>query len=143
MYSAVEKALQERIEGLQMSIKEQQEGLNSASESTAGDKHNTSRAMMHLEIEKAQTQMEAYFKLKQMLSRINTQHVSEVIAFGSLIETQNGWLFLSIPFGSVLHEGTSIQCISLASPLGQLLKSKTVGDEITFQSKSWQILKVL
>jgi transcription elongation GreA/GreB family factor len=126
-----------------MSLNEMQEGLSSASESTAGDKHNTSRAMMHLEIEKVQKQIHQLKVHQQTISRISLEKKFSEVGFGSLVSTNNGWLFFSIPVGSVKIQKESIQCVSAVSPIGQALKGKKSGEEVSFQSRSWIVNEIL
>ncbi|MBO72333.1 MAG: hypothetical protein CMD35_01830, partial [Flavobacteriales bacterium] len=66
IHEKMTKQLDVRIENVQRALKIQKESLKTASESTAGDKHNTSRAMMHIEEEKLNRQLDQLFVLKKL-----------------------------------------------------------------------------
>jgi len=57
------------------------------------------------------------------------------VAFGSLVTTDQGRYFIAIGLGAVEMEGETCYAISLASPIGQALKDKGVGDVIEFSGK--------
>ena len=58
-----------RLRAIQKTIAEIQESLTSETKSSAGDKHETGRAMLQLEREKAGHQLAEIQKLNQLLSR--------------------------------------------------------------------------
>ena len=74
-------------------INEVKESSNSESKSSAGDKHETSKAMMQLEIEKLGTQLkEAELKLLEF-DKINFNMNFQCIEQGSLVETNRGYFY--------------------------------------------------
>ena len=87
VYQTIRKEIDSRIFKLQQALKSQKESLSSASESTAGDKHNTSRAMMHMEEEKLGQQMIQLEQLKRLIQKINPENTLLTIGLGSLVKT--------------------------------------------------------
>ena len=142
IHEKMTKQLDVRIENVQRALKIQKESLKTASESTAGDKHNTSRAMMHIEEEKLNRQLDQLFVLKKLSDKINLQKKDTHITLGSLIQTNYGWLYISIPFGNLVINEQEVMIVSLVSPIGKALQNKKTGDCIEFNSKKWKILKV-
>ena len=126
-----------------MAINLQKESLKTASESTAGDKHNTSRAMMHIEEEKLNEQFAQLLQLKKLINKINPNKTNLSITLGSLIKTNHGWLYISIPLGNLTINEIQIMVVSLVSPIGQILQNKKVGESVQFNGKKWEILNVL
>lgn len=113
-------------------MKSLQKALLSETKSSAGDKHETGRAMIQLEMEKASQQFESIHQMKKLLSKIELTTAVDIISLGSLIETDKGRYYLSISMGEVEVEGIHYYCISTNSPIGQQLLGKKIGDSIPF-----------
>jgi len=122
------------------------EGINSAQESSkqetkssAGDKHETARALMQHEIDKSKMNLSKALELEYELSKINPDIKNERVTTGSLIVTNNGIFFISIGLGKIELEEKDYYAISIVSPLGQVLKDKKAGDKIDFQKRTFEI----
>ena len=142
VYNIIKSEINTRIVKLHKALQNQKESLTTASESTAGDKHNTSRAMMHIEIEKFSKQLAQLLQLKKLIAKINPEKKTEVVTLGSLVETNNGWLSVTVPLGRVKVENEEIMVISLASPVGQALHGKKTGQSTHFNEKTWKVISV-
>ena len=70
---------------LQNAINRAQESLDSESKSSAGDKHETGRAMAQLEMEKLGGQYESARKLLLIANRLNYRKNQNTIAAGTLL----------------------------------------------------------
>ena len=123
-------------------IKSNQEALNSETKSSAGDKHETGRAMLQLEMEKASQQLEVVHSMKTILSRINTSEFSEIIRLGSLVITNQTNYYLSIGAGELIFDGKIYYAVSVNSPIGKLLLGKRVGNAFTFNNKEIKIIEI-
>ena len=123
-------------------IKSNQQGLQSETKSSAGDKHETGRAMLQLEMEKASQQLEGIYMLKSTLTKVEINDSSDIARLGSLIITNHAKYFLAISAGEIRIENKQYYAISLGSPIGRLLLGKKVGDAIVFNKKSIVIDKV-
>ena len=134
--------LRKKISLLRNIIEDNREGLISNSKSTAGDKHETSRAMAHLEQEKLGAQYSEALKLKELIHRIDPSKVNTTVVLGSLAETSIGWLYLSIGLGQIDISDEKIFCLTPIAPLGKALLGKKAGDEIDWQGKKIQVLSV-
>ncbi len=124
------------IEGI---MRSNQIALEQESKSSAGDKHETGRAMLHLEMEKAAQQFEAVKQMRDVLKRIQINSVSERIKLGSLVTTDRGIYFLSISAGALIAEGKSYYAVSVSSPIGACLLGRKQGSEISFGEKTIRI----
>ncbi len=140
----LEQYISDRIQTLQIEIEQLRLDISSDSKSTAGDKHETSRAMAQLEMEKLGSQIVDYQKFMQTIKQLsevnNSQNKS--ITIGSLIELSNGWYFLGVGIGKILFKDSSIFCLSTQSPLGQQLINKSIGDEIKLPALNLKIIKI-
>jgi len=112
-------------------ISSHKKALSSETKSSAGDKHETGRAMLQLEMEKAGQQLSSINQMKMVLAKMNIDQ-SSVVKLGSLILTDQANYFLAISAGEILIEGISYFAISPGSPIGKLLLGKQEGDTVNF-----------
>ncbi|MBK6952885.1 MAG: hypothetical protein IPH24_12790 [Crocinitomicaceae bacterium] len=70
LYKSCLQYAQKRIGTAQAALDSAQEASNEESKSTAGDKHDTSRSMMQIEVEQASRQLSEAEKLRDELSRV-------------------------------------------------------------------------
>jgi transcription elongation GreA/GreB family factor len=132
-----------KIDILKNEINRTKESVANESKSTAGDKHETGRAMMHLEQEKNAAQLKKLIDTKNILNRIDASIQSDTIALGSVVETNHGNFFVSISAGKIEIDDSIYFAISLQSPIGNQLKGKRHSDTFTFNSKTYKITNVI
>jgi len=135
--------VQLKQERLQSTISDAQKSLESESQSTAGDKHDTGRAMMHLEIEKKSNQLTEIIKLKRVLKQIDLKKTTDKISLGSIVESNNGLFFIAINGGKCTIEQAEYTIISLASPLAQHFAKADVNKAFKVMDISYVITRIL
>ena len=128
-------SLKNKAKLLQNDIAETIEARNNDTKSSAGDKFETGREMMNIEIQKAESQLAITNKLVEELSQIDLQKNNDRVVYGSVVYTSNGNYFISIAFGKIEIEGDVFYSISFASPIGKVLHNKQVGEGFVFQEK--------
>ncbi|MGB3608020.1 MAG: 3-oxoacyl-ACP synthase [Psychroserpens sp.] len=143
LYHQCEQFVAHRLESIKTTIAEIQESLTSETKSSAGDKHETGRAMLQLEREKAGQQLAEIQKTNQLLSQIDIAKRSEFIGLGSLVYTTSSNYFVAISAGELKTENLICYAISANTPIGKLLLGKTVGDEVQFRDQAFKIIKVI
>ena len=131
-----------QLQNLQESIASYQDDLGSETKSSAGDKHETGRAMLQLEMEKLGKQMLEVQKMHQVLQSINLDQHSEKIHLGSLIFTDNMNFFLSVSLGKIVFEDQTFFAVSPSAPIGKLLLGKKAKDRISFNGITSTIQKI-
>lgn len=134
--------VENRFQTIQNTISEIQESLTSETKSSAGDKHETGRAMLQLEREKAGNQLAEIQKIKESFSKINISNSSKMIGLGSLVYTSNANYFIAISAGELSVENMKVYAISPSTPIGQLLMGKIVGDEVDFREQKFIVKDV-
>lgn len=139
VYSTVSAELEGRIVALQKSIKMAQESSKEDSKSTAGDKHETSRAMAHLEQEKSGMQLSQLLQLKKVLTGLNPAKINSKGELGSLIQTDKGIFYISISLGQVDVNGVKVMCISPVAPLGKMFLNKEKNIVVSFNGINYKI----
>jgi transcription elongation GreA/GreB family factor len=131
-----------RLHTIQNAIKEVQESLSSETKSTAGDKHETGRAMLQLDREKLGQQLAGIQNLKQALQKINIETTSNKVSLGSLVYTTQHHYFIAISAGELPYNNDKFYAISFSTPIAKGLLTKQVGDSIQFGNSTFVITKI-
>ena len=142
LYSQCVALISEKRDKIEANIALLQASLTSESKSTAGDKHETGRAMIQLEREKLGGQLKQLEQQEAVLNKIQTDKNTTLVALGSFIETDKMNYYLSISLGKIKLDDQYVYAISSQSPIGNLLLGKKVGDTITF-NKQTSVIKVI
>lgn len=132
-----------RLESTRKSIEEAIESRDEETKSTMGDKYETGRAMVEMEMDKLHEQLDQLIKQKKALSNLKSDTVQDHVDFGSLVETNLGKYFVAVGIGMLTVENEKIYCISLASPVGQVIRDKKAGEKVNFQGRDILIKSVI
>jgi transcription elongation GreA/GreB family factor len=135
--------VEEREKTVNEIIASNQKALQSETKSSAGDKHETGRAMLQLEMEKAGQQLSSIQVMKLVLQKIDIKNSSENIRLGSLVITNKGNYFLAVSVGKVMVKNKSYFVVSTSSPIGKLLLGKQKGDAFVFNGMKFQIVEIV
>lgn len=114
------------------SIASNKNDLLSETKSSAGDKHETGRAMIQLEMEKAGQQLSIVNEMKEILKRISIEETADIVKLGSLIKTTKGTYFLAVSVGQLKIDNETYFVVSTQSPIGKQLLGKTIGESLPF-----------
>ena len=136
------KFVANRMVRIQDNISGVQESLQSETKSSAGDKHETGRAMLQLEREKLGQQLLEAEKMKAVLNKVNINNESTSVALGSLVKTSKASYFIAISAGEFKVGEDAVFCISVGTPIGRLLLGKSVGDSLLFNGSQFEILSI-
>lgn len=130
--------IESKINQLENNIKELNTSLNQETKSSAGDKHETGRAMVQLEIESYSKNLKDKSIQRDFLKRqlSNAEHEN-------LYATSNGAYFLSVGLGKLIIKNEIVFVISKDSPIGQLLIKTNPGEVILFNGQKIYIRSVV
>jgi hypothetical protein len=142
LYDLCQRYLATRILNAQQAIAAAQEAANNETKSSSGDKYETGRAMMQLEIEKDSAQLSESVKLKYALDQIRLEPVATTVQAGSLVVTNVATFFIAISVGKLSLHGNTYLAISPASPMGRKLIGLKVGDSLTLNGQTHLILEI-
>jgi hypothetical protein len=131
-----------KTDALEAAIEEAKLSAQQETKSSVGDKYETGRAMMHLEIEKYSVQLFQWKKTLEDLNKIDLQLSSSFIMKGSLIHTDQGNYFISVALGKINLDGATYYAVSEESPVGKILIGKKKFDKIEFNQKFISILEI-
>lgn len=142
LYDKLVHIAEQRVTDLKTIIQEAQNAANNETKSSAGDKHETGRAMAQLETEKLNTQLLEALKLTETLSKINPDQKHLIVGLGSLVLTNNGNFFIGASIGKIEYNDEIYFAISAVSPIGQLLATKKEKETFSFNNRTYMILSV-
>lgn len=142
LYNKCVQFTKNRLDTINKTITELQESLTSETKSSAGDKHETGRAMVQLEREKAGQQLAEIQKVNQLLAKISIENTLEVIGLGSVVYTSQANYYIAISAGELLINEQKFYAIAANTPIAQLLLGKKIGDMIVFRSQSFSITNI-
>jgi hypothetical protein len=143
LYQKCTEIIESRILKLKTALQETQDAANNETKSSAGDKHETGRAMAQLETEKLTSQLTEALILIEVLNKINPSIENKTISLGSMIFTNNGNFFISVSIGKVKVESHSFFVISPISPIGKLMLTKKEKESFSFNNMVYVIEQVV
>jgi hypothetical protein len=135
LFKQCEAFLNKRLQTVEAVISSNQKALQSETKSSAGDKHETGRAMLQLEMEKAGQQLAGIMQMKDTLAKLTVLKTSKNACLGSIIVTDKVCYFLSISAGQLVVADKIYFAISISSPMGKLLLGKQENEEVVFNGK--------
>lgn len=139
VYTQCLLAIDEKVAMLSNALKLLAEDAATETKSSAGDKHETAKAMVHLEQEKIDRQLNEAQEQKSVLTKIDSQQTHTKVFKGSLVSTNKGVFFISIGLGKINVKDQAIFCISAESPLAKLLLGLTLKQSTTFNGTNYTI----
>ena len=140
--SEVLRQLVLKIEDISTAITSLTESRDANMKSSAGDKHETSRAKIQIEIDQLSKQLSHVQWQKNNLSNMDINQIHNVADVGSLIKTDKGYFFISIGWGRIQIKDEYYFVISVGSPIGRLLQNKKKGDIVQFRNTTYDILSI-
>ena len=139
----LENEVKQKIEILKKQIENLTIDAQNDAKGSAGDKHETGLAMMHLEQEKLSIKLELTIMQLQNIRAINTDLNHVQVAFGSIVETDNAVFFVSDALPNFKYIQKNIFPLSVQAPVYSELKGKKAGDTFSFNGKTAQIKTVI
>ncbi|MFS8083886.1 MAG: hypothetical protein ACMG51_10570, partial [Ginsengibacter sp.] len=127
---------------LQRVLADLKESGANETKSTAGDKHETSLAMLQIEQANKREQLAQVVAQKVLLEKINPVIVATIVVMGSLIKTDKGYLFMSVALGKAIVDGNPCIALSTQSPLGQQLMGLKEKDKAVVNNTSYLIERI-
>ncbi len=143
LFAECKRIIEEKIQFENMAINNAQNAANLETKSSAGDKYETGRAMMHIEKEKHGFQLELHQKSLQILSQIDYQSGYTEIKPGAICIINNMYYLFGVSIGNVMFQGFEFMTLSMGSPLGKILFHKKEGDFLEFRGKIYSVQKIV
>lgn len=116
------------------------ESLGAESKSSAGDKHETGRAMIHLEQERVQDTVGRLEHMRGILvQRAAQSKAIQRVSPGALVETTGPWVLVGVPLGKVQLPNALVLCVGAEAPLAQQWRGAQPGDQVALGSQKLTI----
>ena len=143
LYAFCHRFLNDRFNIISTRIQQIQKSLETETKSSAGDKHETGRAMLQLEREKAGNQLLEVQKQLEVFAKVNVSSLSEIARLGSLVKTDKANYFLAVSAGLIIIDAINYYAVSISSPIGKAILGKSTSHVITFNGTTQKIIEVL
>jgi transcription elongation GreA/GreB family factor len=143
LYKKCQEFVSRKLSTIEKTIKSNKNDLNSETKSSAGDKHETGRAMLQLEMEKAGQQLVVANEMQFQLERIDFSSTSNFVKLGSLIRTDQFNYFIAVSAGRIIVDKKIFFAISSNSPVGKLLLGREQGETILFREQKIKITDIM
>ena len=142
LYKACEAYVDERIKRIEAAMAGLESDLENETKSSAGDKYETGREMINLEINKLAEQLQQFKNLRNTLNVAKSRTNNGSAQLGTAVKTNMANYFIAIPADRIIVDADEYFAIGANSPIAQLLLHKKAGEEIIFNGKSAEILEV-
>ena len=143
LYTKCAEYIAQRMHTVQAAIDAASESGNDETKSSAGDKHETGRAMMQLEQEKNGKQLHEVQELQKLLNKIDPLQQVTKVSLGSLVYTDKGNFYISISAGKLSLDSNIYFAISPVSPIAVKLMGLSAGDKMEFNGVKYILLEVV
>lgn len=142
LIEACQELLSQRLQRIDEAMALSREAAESDTKSSAGDKFETTRAMMHAALERLTAQRNEVLKLKEGLFVAAQSMPGKNIGLGSVVKTSIATYFVASAIGKVSVGAKDVFVLSPASPLGKLLLEKVQGDKVLVGNHTHHIEEV-
>ena len=132
----------QKIKSLELLINSTKESRDTANKSSAGDKHETSRAKIQTEIDNFSRQLNLAINNLHVIEQLDNSKKYNLVTQGSLITTDNGIFFISIGIGKLEIKSNNYFIISLLSPIGSAMKGLSKNEKFTFRGIKYSIKNI-
>lgn len=134
LYETLLRQLEGRYAEMQQGWYSLMESNQQEGKSSAGDKHETAGAMVHLELEQLGRQIE---ETKRHIAEVgkwkpSTDSNDEFVVMGSLVDTTKGLFYMITGLGKLEMDGRLVFVIGPSSPMGKALLGKKIGERFEF-----------
>ncbi len=142
VFNQFQQSLQDSIQRIETALADLKESGANETKSTAGDKHETALAMLQIEQANMRSQLTEVLEKKTQLDSIDAGFPSIRVSRGSLVFTSKAILFISAALGKQIVDGKTVIAISIASPLGNALKTLMPGASVNMNGNIHTIQKI-
>src|SRR6056297_3411528 len=105
LYKACEAYVEERIKRIEVSMAGLEDDLANETKSSAGDKYETGREMINLEINKLAEQLQQFKSLKNTLNVAKSRTNNGSAQLGTAVKTNMANYFIAIPANRIIVDG--------------------------------------
>ncbi len=115
----------------------------SSNEGSKSEEDDGGNGKLFNDLEKNVEHLNDAYKTQENLKLVKTNIESPSVILGSIVKTNTTNFYIAISIGKITVNNEDYFAISLSSPIGQLLKNKTVGETIEFNQNKYTIKAIL
>ena len=142
LYLKCAEYVSQRMQNVQVAINSAGESGNDETKSSAGDKHETGRAMMQLEQEKNGKQLQEVHELQKLFEKIEPSKIATKAQLGALVLTDKQNFYISISAGKMMVDNETYWALSPQAPLAKNLMGLSVGEKMEFNGSFFTIREI-
>ena len=131
-----------KIKSLELLINSTKESRDTANKSSAGDKHETSRAKIQTEIDNYSRQLDLALNNLDIIKQVDNSRKYNLVTQGSIVTTDKGVFFISIGIGKLQIGSNNYFIISLLSPIGSVMKALSKNETFSFRGIKYSIKSI-
>ncbi|WP_267740185.1 GreA/GreB family elongation factor [Myroides injenensis] len=131
--------LNDKIDAFQSMVDDLSLDAQNDAKSSAGDKHETALSMMHLEQENISSKIKENLEIRDIISRIDAEKVSEKVEFGSVVKINSVMLFFSAALPKINVDEQSVLAVSVDAPIAKELLGKKLNDTFIFNNCEFKV----
>ena len=132
----------QKIKSLELLINSTKESRNTANKSSAGDKHETSRAKIKAEIDNYSRQLDLSLNNLHTIEKVDNSKKYNLVTQGSIVTTDKGVFFISIGIGKLEIRSNNYFIISLLSPIGSVMNGLSKNQTFSFRGIKYSIKNI-
>lgn len=138
--AALGAALDTAMVEAQRAMEELSSSLGKETKSSAGDKHETGRAMVQREMEQAGGRLARCEALQSAFSRLDLDRPRLEVGPGAVVLSGAARLLIGVGLGPFhVPGGGRFQAISSEAPIAQALEGAVAGETREFRGTSWTV----
>lgn len=142
IYRKCQELLNNRIEKYRSEIAMLKEALENEDHHSEGGEDSSSDSSLDENYRQTMKYLDEAISLKEQLKHVDIFQENTTVKMGSLVHTNRGVFFLSIPLGIVKVNDQQIIAISREAPVSQLLMGKQANDTINFNGNLYTVQKI-
>ena len=131
-----------RMETVRVAMNTVKEAVDEETKSAVGDKYETGRAMLQLELENYSSQLAEARKLYEQMGQISPKSICRSVQSGCLVFTTQGNYYFAVGAGKLHLHGQDYFAVGPYSPIGNVLMERKEGDEAELNGRKFRITKV-
>ncbi|MGB0171111.1 MAG: 3-oxoacyl-ACP synthase [Flavobacteriales bacterium] len=141
--AALEAALMTAMDEARAAMDELSSSLGKETKSTAGDKHETGRAMVQREMEQAGDRLARCEAMQTVASRLELDRPRTVVGPGAIVVSGDARLLIGVGLGPFeVPDVGRVQAISANAPIAVALAGGQAGERREFRGRPWVIESV-
>jgi hypothetical protein len=139
LYHHCMQIIEARIERATKSLTDAREAAEAETKSSVGDKYETGRAMMLMEMEKHVNYLAECSRLRQGFRQLDVYEQNHEINQGALVKTDRGVYYLAVSLGAVEVGEVKVFTVSPVSPIGEKLMGLKRSDRFELNGRQFII----